>query len=76
MKIYKLLITGAILTTIMSSCLKDKFDLINPAGSSSVVEFKNPVAPSGETPEGSLYTVFSSSRCSCTQTSIPTCTLC
>jgi hypothetical protein len=58
MKIYKLLITGAILTTIMSSCLKDKFDLINPAGSPSVVEFKNPVAPSGETPEGSLYTVF------------------
>lgn len=58
MKIFKLLITGAILTTMMSSCLKDKFDIINPAGSSSVVEFKNPVAPSPESPEGSLFTVF------------------
>ncbi|MCX2493487.1 DUF1735 domain-containing protein [Pedobacter sp. PF22-3] len=58
MKIFKLLITGAILTTVMSSCLKNKFDIINPSGSPSVVEFKNPVAPSSETPEGSLYTVF------------------
>lgn len=58
MKIFKLLITSAILTTMMSSCLKDKFDNINPSGSNSVVEFKNPVAPSSETPEGSLYTVY------------------
>ncbi|WP_412466681.1 DUF1735 domain-containing protein [Pedobacter sp. KLB.chiD] len=58
MKIFKLLITGAILTTVMSSCLKNKFDTINPSGSPSVVEFKNPVPPSSETPEGSLYTVF------------------
>jgi hypothetical protein len=58
MKIFKLLISGAIFTTMMSSCLKDKFDYINPSGSYSVVEFKNPVAPASETPEGSLYTVF------------------
>lgn len=58
MKIFKLLITGAILTTMMSSCLKDKFNNIDPSGSVAVVEFKNPVAPSSETPEGSLYTVF------------------
>jgi len=58
MKIFKLLITGAIITSVMSSCLKNKFDYTNPDGSTSVVEFKNPVAPSSETPEGSLYTVF------------------
>ena len=46
------------MTTLLSSCLKNKFDYINLSGSTSVVEFKNPVAPSSETPEGSLYTVF------------------
>lgn len=58
MKIFKLLIAGAIVTSVMSSCLKNKFDYTNPDGSTSVVEFKNPVAPSSETPEGSLYTVY------------------
>nr|WP_199157386.1 DUF1735 domain-containing protein [Pedobacter sp. ASV2] len=58
MKIYKLFITGAIMTTILSSCLKNKFDYINPSGSVPVVEFKNPGAPSSESPEGAIYTVF------------------
>lgn len=58
MKIYKLFITAAVMTTLLSSCLKDKFDIINPSGSNPVVEFKNPVAPSSETPEGSAFTVF------------------
>lgn len=58
MKIYKLFITAAVMTTVLSSCLKNKFDYINPSGSASVVEFKNPVAPSSESPEGAVFTVF------------------
>lgn len=40
----------AILT--LSSCLKDKFDVISSDGSTPVVEFKNPGFISPETPEG------------------------
>ncbi len=58
MKRYRILIMALLATFVLSSCLKNKFDLLNPKGSPSVVEFKNPAAPSGETPEGSLYTVF------------------
>ncbi len=43
----------AFLTVLsLSSCLKDKFDIINADGSTPVVEFKNPGFISGETPEG------------------------
>jgi len=50
----------AFLTVIsLSSCLKDKFDIINADGSTPVVEFKNPGFISGETPEGATsYSVF------------------
>ena len=49
------------MATVLTSCLKDKFDYLNPTNSPLVVEFQNPVAPSAETPEGSLYTVYTMS---------------
>ncbi|RDC56677.1 DUF1735 domain-containing protein [Pedobacter chinensis] len=58
MKIFKLLIPALVVTTMLSSCLKNKFDQINPDNSPSVVEFANPSAPASETPAGSAFTVF------------------
>ncbi|RZK18777.1 MAG: DUF1735 domain-containing protein [Pedobacter sp.] len=58
MKIFKLLIPALMVTTVLSSCLKNKFDQMNPDASPSVIEFANPAAPAGETPGGSAFTVF------------------
>ncbi|MNX25583.1 BT_3987 domain-containing protein [Pedobacter ghigonis] len=58
MKIFKLLIPALVVTTMLSSCLKNKFDQMNPDNSPSVVEFANPSAPASETPGGSAFTVF------------------
>ncbi len=59
MKIFKISLLGVITTVLLSSCLKDKFNVIDPNnGSPSVIEFKMNIAPMSETPEGSLYTGY------------------
>ncbi|WP_165305075.1 BT_3987 domain-containing protein [Pedobacter sp. SYP-B3415] len=68
MKIFKLLIPAVLVTVSLSSCLKNKFDQMNPDGSPSVIEFANPSAPSSETPGGSAFTVFPVSYLSATST--------
>lgn len=50
-----------LLTGSLSSCLKDKYDALNPVNSPSVVEFKNPDVISTLTPAGSLYSMYSRS---------------
>lgn len=46
------------IATSLSSCLKNEYDALNPDGSPSVVEFKNPGAISSASPAGSLYSVY------------------
>ena len=46
------------IATSLSSCLKNKYDALNPDGSPSVVEFKNPQFISPASPAGSLYSVY------------------
>lgn len=45
----------------LSSCLKDKYNALDPDKSPSVVEFKNPDFISTLTPAGSLYSMYSRS---------------
>ncbi|MFT3903231.1 MAG: DUF1735 domain-containing protein [Niabella sp.] len=56
----KIILNIMVLTVLasLSSCLKNKFDVINPKDSPSVIEFKMLTAPSPLTPEGSLYTAY------------------
>lgn len=60
MKKIKIVLVIMAAGVILTSCMKNKFDNINPSRSFSVVEFKNPGFPSSETPAGAPYTVFAS----------------
>lgn len=59
MKIFRNYLPLLVMAVFFSSCLKDKFNVIDPdKGSPSVVEFKVNLAPMSETSEGSLYTGY------------------
>jgi hypothetical protein len=59
MKTLKFYISILSVIVIFSSCLKDKFNVIDPSnGSAAVVEFKLGIPPMSETSEGALYTGY------------------
>jgi len=58
MRKYLNIILLALVATGLSSCLKDKYNALNPDNSPSVVEFKNPDAISSVSPAGSLYSMY------------------
>lgn len=58
MKKYFNILALVLITTSLSSCLKNKYNALDPDKSPSVVEFKNPTVISSETPQGALYSMY------------------
>lgn len=58
MKKYYNIIALIFVVTSLSSCLKDKYNALDPEKSPSVVEFKNPGPISSTTPGSSLYSMY------------------
>ncbi|MEJ7557046.1 MAG: DUF1735 domain-containing protein [Pedobacter sp.] len=61
MKKYLNLVLLLALAVSLTSCLKDKYNALDPDKSPSVVEFKNPGFISTNSPAGSIYSVYDQS---------------
>jgi hypothetical protein len=61
MKKYINLVLLLVLATSLTSCLKYKYNALDPENSPSIVEFKNPGFISSNSPAGSIYSVFEQS---------------
>lgn len=61
MKNYFKILLVLFVAIVFSSCLKDKYNALDPDGSPRVVEIKNPDFISTLTPAGSLYSMYTSS---------------
>jgi hypothetical protein len=61
MKKYINLVILLVLTTSMTSCLKDKYNALDSDKSPSVIEFKNPGFISTNSPAGSMFSVYEQS---------------
>lgn len=59
MKKYINILMIVFLAGSLTSCLKDKYNALDPAGSPRVVEIKNPGTISSLTPLGALYSMYS-----------------
>lgn len=61
MKKYFNIVLLVLLATSLTSCLKDKYNALDPENSPSVVEFKNPGFISSISPAGALYSLYNQS---------------